>query len=142
MKTIKIGLSCSPSKMISTEKIETKKVLISYGGGMGGAHQKLYATNIKPDWEFDGHLRLTLISGEEVSINPAFIVMKNDCNVVKVVTDNTQHANYNEKSCNKSVDTEFIELRYDEDYVVVNEYTARHMDDLEGRVILKTTEKK
>jgi hypothetical protein len=122
-KTIKIGLPCTPSRILSHEKVETSKVLISYGGGMGGASQKHYCTDVL---ERDkGMWRLTLLSGEMIEVNPAFIVSVEPRTLVKVVSDTTAHANYHSKVCKERILTEYIGLQFGEDYVITNEYTNR-----------------
>lgn len=134
---IEIGLSCSPSTIISNELIKCKRILVSFGGGMGGANITHYCTKVSTLTK-DGYLNITLITGEKREINPKFIVEKADINIVKLVTDITQHINYNKPSTvTKEIETEFIRLLYNEDYVIINKYTPRHTGKLENAVVHK-----
>ncbi len=137
MRTIEIGLPCSPSKLLSHEYVSAKKLTISWGGGMAGSSQTQFCTKIEPDDEIPGFLKLTLFTGEKMSVNPANIVKRNDVQIVKVVYDITDFVNYHKRLYKSSITTEFIELRFDEAYVIVDRYTARHTGVLEKRVIQK-----
>ena len=98
MKTYVIGLPCSPSVSLGHSEIPVTEVLISYGGGMGGANQTYYTTLI--DKESDEHFfTLTLFDDKKVKINPAFIVsLTPNITLVEHVVDATGHANYRGKT--------------------------------------------
>jgi len=133
-KTIKIGLSCSPSRILSHEKIETSKILVSYGGGMGGANEKHYCTKVVRDEKL---WKLTLLTGEVIEVNPEFIVEVAPRTLVKVVSDITEHRNYHSKTCKLAIETEYIGLHFGEDYAIANDFKYRGDGELQGRLVSK-----
>ena len=121
MEKIKIGLVCSPSRIMSHQKFSVTKVLITYGGGMGGVTETFHCTDVlervtDADVSFT---RLQLVSGEVIEINPRFIVKKSIVNVVKMVSDTTAHANYYAKKYKQYIQTHIFELSFGEDYEIV-----------------------
>jgi hypothetical protein len=117
-KITKIGKPCSPSKHISDELIQATEVLASWGGGMGGASKKYYFTNNNGNsW--------TDLVGEEMFINPEFIVHKRKVRIVKTVTDTTGHSNYHQPTCKYSETTRHILLPYGYDYRCIMDYTGQ-----------------
>ena len=134
--TVKIGLCGSPAKLVSHEVIDTKKVIISYGGGLGGASEKHYCTKIqKPIFSIEekNFWLLTLLNGEVFEVNPAFIVKVEDRRLVKLVCDVTSHSYFNAKNYKRMHIIEYIGLKFEEDYVIVNDYVSRE----DGRVVEK-----
>lgn len=134
MKTIRIGTPCSPSYKVSDELLHVKKVLVSYGGSIGGNSKTYYYT------EIDGYSnplmhKITLLNGEVIYVNPKFIVEIKDRDIIKLVTNITAHRNYTSKVCSKAIMTEYIELLYGETPVYTDSYTARHTDVLQNRII-------
>jgi len=140
MKTIKIGVPCSPAYMVSNETLKAKKVLVTYGGSIGGNNKIYYCTDIIKLKDSSGMYRLTLLTGEIIDVNPKFIVEMVDRNIVKLVSNVTGHRNYNSKVCSKAILTEYIELLYGETPVFVEGYTARHTDTLQNRIVFSTEE--
>lgn len=140
MKKVEIGMPCSPSYMVSSETLKVKKVLVSYGGGMGGASKTYFCTEVYEPKPAESMRVLTLLTGEIVHVNGKYIVEIKNRDVVKLVTNITGHKNYNSKVCSKAILTEFIELLYGEIPIFIEGYTARHTDVLEGRVILSNEE--
>lgn len=139
MQIVKIGLPCTPSKNISHDEFKCKRILVTYGGGMGGANKKYYATKVVTG-AFWG---LTLIDGNKVEVNPDFIVDIEEIRVVKLVTDITawsNHANHGEKKVKKSIKTEYFVLEYGEEaQIIKTDYTARHESNLKDRVCKQFT---
>ena len=128
--TLKIGLCGSPATIVSHEVIDTKKVIISYGGGMGGASEKHYCTKVL---KLTKMWLLTLLSGEVFEVNPAFVVKVEDRRLVKLVCDVTTHSYFNAKNYKRLHIIEYIGLKFEEDYVIVNDYVSRE----DGRVVEK-----
>ena len=127
MKKLTIGLSCSPSKIIKHEEITLKEVLISYGGGMGGANMTYFCTEAVKVATTPFY-KLTRVNGEEKRVNERFIVEMGNVRLVKVVSDVTAHRNYRDKNATngeKVITTEYFKLEYDEEYEVVNKYVSR-----------------
>ena len=120
MEKMKIGLSCSPSKILSHEKMSVTKVLLTYGGGMGGASETHYCTDVLERVTDTpvSYTRLTTIKGEVIEVNPRYIVKKTKVNLVKMVDDSTAHANYYAPKVKKSISINFIELQQGQDYEV------------------------
>ena len=128
--TVKIGLCGTPATIVSHEVIDTKKVIISYGGGMGGASEKHYCTKVL---KLTKMWLLTLLSGEVFEVNPAFIVKVEDRRLVKLVCDVTSHSYFNAKNYKRLRIIEYIGLKFGEEYRIVNEYVSRE----DGRVVQK-----
>ena len=127
METLKIGLPCTPSKHISHEIIPAIKVRVTFGGGMGGTNKNYYCLVVNTrnhDFYY-----LTLITGEEIQINPKYIVEIKKANLVKLVTDITEHTNYHKVEVKKHIKTQYIELNYRETYDLnPNEYVQINTD--------------
>lgn len=132
MKKIQIGLPCSPAHIVEHEMIKVTEVLISYGGGMGGASRTYFCTNVQKS---DPFYLLTRINTEVKKVNPRFIVEMGDIRIVKVVTDTTAHKNYHGGNHPKTLKTEYFRLRHGEDYEIVDKYVARHDGELQKRII-------
>ncbi len=136
MKTIKIGPSCSPNTyIVSHEIIKGKKVHISYGGGVGGVSKTYHCTEVYEPAPAESLRTLTLLTGEKIRVNGRFIVEICDRNYVKVISNVTGHRNYNSKVCSKAIEIEIFEMLYNERPIFVEDYTARHQGDLEGKRI-------
>ena len=110
MKKI-ISAPCSPSIQIDSKNIEAMKIIITFGGGMGGASQTFYANRV--DKTSDGMLSVETVDGRELELNPRYVVSKERTNILKVVTNTTPHANYHQKTCNYSEQTEFFDVGFD-----------------------------
>ena len=138
MSKIEIGLSCSPSKIESTEHIKCQRVLVSYGGGMGGANKTYYATEIYKEQALQGRWSLKLLDGRTIYLNPSFIVENEEVNVVKIVSNITEFLNYKKSKENfvgETLQTEYICLYTNEETVFVNKYTPRHSYPLQDRIL-------
>lgn len=110
MKKI-ISAPCSPSVQIESKNIEVMKIIITFGGGMGGSNQTFYANKVIKT--SDGMLFIETVDGRELELNPRYIVLKEKTIILKVVTDTTAHSNYNQKTCNYSERTEFFDVGFD-----------------------------
>jgi hypothetical protein len=141
MKTIKIGVSCTPSTyIVSHEIIQGKKVLVSYGGGLGGTSKIYFCKEVYEPKPAESMRLLILLTGEVVRVNGRFIVEISDREIVKVISNITGHMNYNKKIYSKVIETEYFELLYGEKPMFISDYTARHDGDLAGRTISRTEE--
>lgn len=109
MKKI-IAAPCSPSVRIDSKNIEVMKIIITFGGGMGGSSQTFYASRVNKT--SDGMLAIETVEGRELELNPRYIVSKEKTIILKVVTDTTQHSNYREKLCKYSERTEFFDVGF------------------------------
>lgn len=105
MKTIEIGNPTSQALNLKFEQFSAIEVLYSFGGGIGGANKTVYATKKKND-------NYTLLNGEEVYINPSFIVTRRDVELVLQVTDTTANANYHNPKVRSKIETRTILLPY------------------------------
>jgi hypothetical protein len=142
MKIIKIGVSCTPnSYIVSHEIIKSKKLLVSYGGGVGGISKFYFCTKVV-EMNNPSMLAITLLDGEYFELNPAFVVETKDRDIVKVVSNVTGHRNYNKKIYREVIETEYFEMLYDEQPMFIEDYTSRHQGDLEGKTISRTEEVK
>jgi hypothetical protein len=145
MKTIKIGVSCSPNTyIVSHEIIKGKKLLVSFGGGIGGSSKTYFCTEViqMRDPKEPTILRVRLLSGEVIELNPVFVVETKERDIVKVVSNVTGHRNYSKKIYREVIETEYFEMLYDEQPMFIEDYTSRHQGDLEGKTISCTEEVK
>lgn len=134
MATIVLGLPCTPSKFISADLKLGYKILISYGGGMGGANRTIYAyvneqtisvlENVTAKF-----INFTNINNEEVTINTDFIVMVSKCNLVTTKIDATEHYNYGKETKQKGsgeykavILKDTFEIGINDAYVFKDEY--------------------
>ena len=116
-RIISIGKTCSPSKILTTESIPAERILISYGGGVGGWNESHYAIQIV---EESDSLIITNAKQVVTTIYKRFIVLREKCTLFKVTTDITEHTNYHSFKCKKNIVTNFYHIRQDE-VAVVNE---------------------
>lgn len=122
---IKIGKACTPSTILSTNKIEGIKVLISYGNDIKTYHcVKVQRTTEFKKLPLD-FWELTLLTGKVIEVNPKFIVEISNKNIIKILSDITAHKNYSKTTSERCILTEYIELRSNEEAVFVDEYTSR-----------------
>ena len=110
----------APSVLVSATAMGVTKVLISYGGGMGGSHKTYYCTDFQLK-KSNGMYVAKLIEGEIIQINPSYVVEIKTRVLVKFVTDKTAHANYHDVKFKSSILTEYIELEHDETFEATNE---------------------
>lgn len=89
---MKIYRSCNPSKFVKHEEIHgILKVKMSCGGGLGGAQWYEYIKEpCEGELEGDSPVWVTDYLGEELLINPKFIVKANRISITKVVEDITE----------------------------------------------------
>jgi len=135
MKTLFVGKPCSPSNIINHEIFEMKRILISYGGGIGGAHKQYYTKKIYKEQAINGSWNIETIDGKKIQLMPNFIVEIEETKVLKLVTDVTEHRNYNNTTCKKSILTEYFDLSGFDNYNIQEKYLSR-----DGNVIFKITE--
>ena len=135
MRTLLVGKPCSPSETISHEVIEMKRVLISYGGGIGGVNKQYYTKKLYKEQAINGSWNIETIDGKKIQLMPNFIVEVEETKVLKLVTDVTEHRNYNKTTCKKSILTEYFDLSGFDNYNIEEKYSSR--DD---KIIFKTTE--
>ena len=105
-----IGLPVSPSTKVSITPIEVTAVRLSYGGGMGGANKIYYCTTVNTSG-YEPFYVLTTFLGEEIRVNPRFIVETYKRTIIKNVTDITQWRNYHKKECKSSIRTVYYEIK-------------------------------
>jgi len=118
MKKIIIAKNCSPSRMLSSKEVNATKILISYGGGMGGANKTYYCNSIVRGSDLTDNFTLNLISGEVKEINPNFIVEISAVKLVILVIDVTEHTYYNPEKASKCIRTVITELKFNQDYEI------------------------
>lgn len=110
-KDYKIGLSCSPSRHIGHEIISAKKILMSFGGGMGGANTTFYVKDEEIKYNEHGMAKVVnVFNGDEFEINAKYVVKSNSLKLLIAKSDNTAHANFNKVICKKSEEIRVFEL--------------------------------
>jgi hypothetical protein len=121
MRALKITPPCQPSEHLNFGEIKATEILVSWGGGMGGANKTYYTTkNNGGDY--------TLLDGSVITLNPEFIVHKKKVKLVKMVTDTTKHTNYHEDNSIKTVVTEIFKLEHGQEYIVDYNGMAKKSD--------------
>jgi hypothetical protein len=119
----KIGLPCTPSKHVSQEIKKGTKIVISFGGGLGGANRTIYAKTVKEVKKFGiPMLEIVPFFGEQEELNPQFIVATQDCQIVKDVTDTTMHSNSSKTTCSFSTSTRYFVIGAADTVFKSNEY--------------------
>jgi len=129
METLKIGLPVTPAKHLSLDIILATEILITYGGGVGGSNKTYYA--IDSGTNMNDYI---VLNGETVFINPEFIVTKRKVRIAKVITDTTGHSNHSKVTCECSMLTRYILLKFEELY----ELDAYSYDRMDAKRIIKT----
>jgi len=136
-KTITFGLPCTPAKLISHEITQNiERVLLSYGGGIGGTTQTLFIKDREDSITGEPFIDVTKINGQADKLNKNFIVKITPVKLYTVVTDVTAHRNYQSKVCNSAIQTEVFVLEMDE--FTVHESDKYHGDNSDRRIVNET----
>ncbi len=130
-RAIEIGLPFIPSKNLSVYSFPATKIKISYGGGLGGSVNNIYAQKIKEIEKYgQKFVHITPFFGEPEEINPRFIVSIEEGQVVIQVTDTTEFSNYHEKKCEYSELTRFFYLRKNVRYKLIEKTLVHQKNEL------------
>ena len=121
MREIKIGMPCSPSNFISVTRHKCIKVIISYGGGIGGKSETFYCESVEND-KVGKNVTLKLYDGCTLNVNPNFIVLMEEGTCVKRVYDVLPHSNYRHVAYKKYINTTYFFLKENEILNFKNEY--------------------
>lgn len=112
-KVLEIGLSCSPSHFVDKGTLKKfQRILVSYGGGIGGANKTYYTESIYKEQAINGMWTFVDFDGQKIQLNPRFIVEICETDVLILKTDITEHKNYHKKTCDKHILTEWIDLGF------------------------------
>ncbi len=122
MNKVKIGLTCTPSKIIDIATELIFKIKVSCGGGMGGSSWYEYAKSMSQNKDF---FEFTLHNDEVKTIGKNFIVSMQEKNMVTVVRDETAHINYREHKCTKCISTTKYCIGINDKVEQVNAYIAQ-----------------
>ena len=117
MNLLNIYLPVTPSTRISSEEIVTDIFTVSYGGGMGGSSETIYA---RKTVDSKNIVILTLLSGEEIELTKTYIVKKRTARLVKVVTDTRLHRENNKFKKHHTI--QYFSLNYCQNYKTHNCY--------------------
>ena len=110
-KVLEIGKAMSPSHFVGKGELKKmKRILVSYGGGMGGANKTYYTEKIHKEQAVNGTWNIVDIHGNMIELNPRFIVEVVETKVLILKTDITEHASYNSKTCKSKILTEYFDL--------------------------------
>lgn len=105
---LNFGLPCAPSSKIGEEKHSAKKVLLTFGGGMGGSHKEIFIKDKDIKYNTHGIAKvIDVFTNEVVEINAKYVVSSNDIDLLFFKFDTTEISNYHEK---KYKYTELIEV--------------------------------
>lgn len=119
-----IGVPCSPAKPMGATIQNVTRILMSFGGGMGGSTKTYYATKVIGI--NDREIVIKTFNGQDLTINPRFIVESEVMNLVKVVTDTLPWKNYNNTTFKKHITTEYILIGPNDTYSISTNLTHRH----------------
>ena len=126
-KVLEIGKAMSPSTFVGKGELKNmKRILVSYGGGMGGSNKTYYTEKIHKEQAVNGTWNIVDIHGNMIELNPRFIVEVVDTKVLILNTDITEHANYHKQTCQSRILTEYFdlgEMGYN-DYVLKDEFRS------------------
>jgi len=119
--SVKLYPIFNPSKHVSDKLIfNVHKIIISYGGGMGGVNETLYAKKIFEGNDYNDVFKdfwlLHLYTGEWKYVNKEFIVSIDFCNLVEIVSDVTEHKNCNKDKHDKLYSFVYYEIAVDQNY--------------------------
>ncbi len=120
MKTIELGLPCSPSTPISQEEIKVKKVILCYG-------QNTETLHVRDAFADEGFIKVEYFNLHERDINLNFVVSVEEIRVVKIVTDVTAHRNFNKTPSDhvdEAIETGYYEIKDSEDWSFKNSYIS------------------
>lgn len=108
-KIYKIGVPKSPCKKQNIEIVgPVSVVMMTCGGGMGGCQWKEYGSFVKEPEIGKMAKFISATTGEEITINPAYIVNIKTKKLVKVTSDTTLWRNYNKVECKKRIETHYF----------------------------------
>lgn len=128
---VEVGLTCSPSKLVETEPLDGYKVIVNHGN----RSKTYYGLDIS-----DGKdLIVNCIDGQSVEINQAFVISKERVKFLRIVTDNTAHANYHKRGniCKSSIQTRYILAGVEEKFSIKPIYLSS--DSLKSRTVYDFT---
>jgi len=101
-KTTVIGGIGSPVKLISRETTTATKLLVTYGGGIGGANVTYYG-NVKFSSQEGNLLLIDDIVNGEIKVNLDYVVTREQIQLIVELWDTTDRTNYNGATCTKSI---------------------------------------
>lgn len=134
-KIYELGLTKSPCKSHKVENLGPVSVVhMTCGGGMGGSSWREYGS-FETEPEIGKMAKfVSAITGEEKTINPAYIVSIETKALVKVTSDTTPWRNYHRTECKKRIETMY--LCFDESDTIKSALTHTSYDgELKGHVI-------
>lgn len=114
MKKFIVGTKFSPSKTKDHSTLDVTSLLVSYGGGMGGANVTYYAQDIVK--ENESELEVECIDGRTMTLNKNFIVKREPVKVLKQIVDITAHANYHKTTCKEKLFVRFVKFYTNEEF--------------------------
>lgn len=135
---MKIYRSCNPSKFVKHEEIHNiLKVKMSCGGGLGGAKWYEYIQEpCENELEGNSPVWVTDYLGEELLINPRFIVKANRISITKVVEDITEWQRALDGK--QYLKTIYLEISPYETVTLVDEYKYVKYEDQQIKSVVTT----
>ena len=127
---IKIGTPVSPAKITYASEIACTKILISYGGGMGGSREYIYTTdNITDDMLKKDKFTCHNFDGSECTVFTRFIVKVEKIKAVVIMGTHNNDNFFFKGRCFLVI----TEVGINEKYKVINDYIGD--DSQKGNVI-------
>jgi hypothetical protein len=112
------------------------RVEMTCGGGMGGSHWYVYG-NFKEKPQIGQMAYLTdEISGEQITINPNYIVTIKAKQLVKVETDVTPHTNYSRTTCKKHIKIQYYWFDLMDSITAGSSYDSSAKEEIKNNFIL------
>ncbi|PSV00436.1 hypothetical protein [Photobacterium kishitanii] len=120
---VAIVQECSPSTLVSLDRVRCTAFVVNIGGGMGGSTYSVYTDEHYED--AGDHFRVNnYITGEIESIYKTHLAYIKDLLIVKHVQDVTAHANYSKWCCNQKLTVTFYKFPLGTKLQVVNGINA------------------
>lgn len=104
-----ISPPCSPSRLMDCAEMKCDKISLASGGGLVFRTTTYYAISIDKN-EYKPMWKINTIEGDEICINPAYVIAMQKVKVVKQVTDTTAHKNYEKLMCEKAITTQYFDV--------------------------------
>lgn len=108
-KKLILKMRHSPASNPQVEVTPAVKMIVSYGGGMGGVHETFYVDTI-PDLPTNTPITATDIRGRKLRINPRYVVYTTPVDLVHFSYNITNQVNYNAPKCQSATYHELNEV--------------------------------
>jgi hypothetical protein len=117
---IVIGTPVSMTKIKDVDEYPADEILVSYGGGMGGANHTYHAFHLEE--QGDSEIKIKTLDNRWITLNKRFIVSIEPVRIAEVEFDTTAYANYGNKVCQKEIRRVWYAFRGNESFCWKEDY--------------------